>query len=111
MYKRQFLESKGTVFAKDAMGYAGVGIEKITYNAQTIDETVARIREHYDMLEEEIIQHPLLDTVSPNAVASFRFTFLKDKGKILMLPLSVRIALFDDVDIIKVGQSLSLIHI
>jgi len=32
---------------------------KITYDAQTIDETVARIREHYDMLEEEIIQHPV----------------------------------------------------
>jgi hypothetical protein len=108
---RSFLESKGTVFAKDAMGYAGVGIEKIAYDAQTIDETVARIREHYDMLEEEIIQHPLLDTVSPNAVASFRFTFLKDKGKILMFPLSVRIALFDDVDIIKVGQSSSCVAV
>ena len=106
-----FLEKHGTVFAKVAMSYAGRDVVKIKYDPDHADAILARVREKFDMLEEEIKQHPLLDTVSPSALASFRFTILKDKGKILMLPLSVRIALWDDVDIIKVGQSSSCVAV
>lgn len=106
-----FCEKHSVFYAKKAWSFAGRDVEKITVDPDRIPETVAYLREHYDMLEEEIIQHPDLDRVSPSAVASFRFTILKYQGRILILPLSVRIALWDDVDIIKMGQSSSCVAI
>ena len=105
-----FCEKHAVFYAKRAWSFAGRDVEKIRVDRAKLDETVSYVKQ-YDMLEEEIVQHPVMDTVSPNAVASFRFTILKYKGEILMLPLSVRIALFDDVDIIKMGQSSSCVAV
>lgn len=102
---RAFLEEHPVSYGKKAWSFAGRDVEKIRPETRGLDETVAYVRQNYDMLEEEIVQHPLLDTVSPSAVASFRFTIIKYQGRILVLPLSVRVALWDDVDIIKMGQS------
>lgn len=106
-----FCDKHSTFYAKRALSYAGRDVEKIKVDPDDIDQAITYVRERYDMLEEEIVQHPLLDTVSPSAVASFRFTVLKYQGRILILPLSVRIALWDDVDIIKMGQSSSCVAI
>lgn len=108
---REFCQKHPVFYAKKAWSYAGRDVEKIRVDTRTLGETVAYLRQNYDMLEEEIVQHPLMDTVSPSAVASFRFTILKYQGRILILPLSVRIALWDDVDIIKMGQSSSCVAI
>ncbi|HZK28989.1 MAG TPA: sugar-transfer associated ATP-grasp domain-containing protein [Clostridia bacterium] len=108
---RAFCEKHATFYAKRALSYAGRDVEKIMVDPHEMDQTVSYVRERYDMLEEEIVQHPLLDTVSPSAVASFRFTILKYQGRILVLPLSLRIALWDDVDIIKMGQSSACVAI
>ena len=107
----EFFGKHGTFYGKKAWSFAGRDVEKIRSDARTADDMIAYVRRNYDMLEEEIVQHPLLDTVSPSAVASFRFTILKYQGRILILPLSVRIALWDDVDIIKMGQSSACVAI
>ena len=106
----KFCEKHEVFYAKKAWSFAGRDVEKIKVDPNNIEDAIVRAKQ-YDMLEEEIVQHPVMDTVSPNAVASFRFTILKYEGRILILPLSVRIALFDDVDIIKMGQSSSCVAI
>ncbi len=102
---RAFLEKHGTVYAKLARSGEGRGVEKIRFDASTVDSTVAYLREKYDMLEEEIKQHHLLESISPNAVATIRFTVLKHDGKIHIFPASIRIATSDDSQFIKVGKS------
>ncbi len=102
---KAFLEKHGTIFAKIARSGEGKGVEKIFYDPSTADSTVAYLREKYDMLEEEIKQHPLLESISPRAVATVRITVLKHDGKIHQFPASIRISTRDDLHFIRVGES------
>ncbi len=103
---RAFLEKHSAIFAKTARSGGGDGIEIIHSDASNIDSNVVYVREKkYDILEEVIKQHHLLESISPNAVATVRITVLKNDGEIYMFPASIRISIRDDVNFIKVGKS------
>ncbi|MGI6156923.1 MAG: sugar-transfer associated ATP-grasp domain-containing protein [Saccharofermentanales bacterium] len=107
-----FADKHPTFYGKRAKSYAGRDVDRVTIDRTHMDALPEQLRaSKYDMLEEPIVQHPALDRVCPNAVASFRLTILKHRGEIMILPVSVRIALFDDVDIIKMGQSSACVAI
>ncbi len=104
---KKLLENpSGKLVFKVADGKCGVQVEiKKTENFNP-DSLIAFMEtNHYDLVEEFIIQHPKLNELSPSAVNTVRiFTQLSDKNEVVILGCRQRISVNSPVDNMAAGN-------
>ncbi|MGI6156922.1 MAG: sugar-transfer associated ATP-grasp domain-containing protein [Saccharofermentanales bacterium] len=107
---RTFFKNNPVFFGKRSWSYSGYDVVKMRVEDQPVAALIRRVRnEKFDLLEAEIVQHPKMDTICPTACHSIRVTTFKRGDKMLIMPVTARVALFDDIDRITTGQSVGSI--
>ena len=98
---KKFIKGKKHVFAKPPLDFGGHGIEKIAVkDIKDVDKLFKELKnKKLNLIEEEIIQHPIVEKLNPYAVNSFRIVTLVNKGKAYILANALRINIDDAIAI------------
>ena len=98
---KSFIKGKKHVFAKPPLDFGGHGIEKITVKEiKDVEKLYKDLKKKkLNLIEEEIIQHPIVEKLNPYAVNSFRIVTLVNDGKAHILANALRINIDDAIAI------------
>jgi len=96
----------GKLVFKQSDGKCGVGVEVLETSKFNKDSLMPfMVKENFDLAEEFIIQHPLLNAMSPSAVNTVRiFTQLNSENKVVLLGSRLRISVNSPVDNMAAGN-------
>ncbi|MDD4689813.1 MAG: sugar-transfer associated ATP-grasp domain-containing protein [Eubacteriales bacterium] len=101
----RFINGKQKIVLKRSTGGGGKNVKILSgeeVNAKNI-QTQA-IAEHYDILEEFVIQHEALQGLSPNSLNTVRFiTLLKTDGSVDIIGTSLRMGIYNNTDNLSSG--------
>ena len=103
----EFLHGKRAVFAKDANGYGGHGVERIVPAEEPdVEALYRRLAAHNQYLvEDAIVQCDEVEELNPNAVASFRVVTLYKDGEAHLMGNALRCTR-DDADAVGCSNDL-----
>ena len=95
---KKFLKNKKNVFAKPITNFGGHGIKKVKVSdIKDINKFKKELLDNKQyLLEEEIIQHKLLNEINPYCVASLRIATLYKDGEVYAFDNVIRIGLDDN---------------
>lgn len=98
---KKFIDKKAVIFSKRVADFGGHGVSKIILkehkDIKKLYEEIKKRKEY--LIEEEIIQHEILNKINPYAVNSFRIVTLVKDGKAYILGNALRINIDDAVAI------------
>ena len=98
---KKFIKGKKHIFAKPPLDFGGHGIEKISVkDIKDVNKLYKELKKKkLNLVEEEIIQHPIVEKLNPYAVNSFRIVTLVNDGKAYILANALRINIDDAIAI------------
>jgi len=105
--------SPGKLVLKNSLGQVGAEVEVVNCNNFSTDSLLAYMnKKGYNLLEEYVIQHPLLMELSPSALNTMRIiTQINQEGRVDLLGARLRISVNSQVDNMGAGNLAASIDI
>lgn len=109
----KFIEGKQKIVLKRSTGGGGKNV-KILSNSEVNASNIhtQAIAEHFDILEEFVIQHEELQNLSPNSLNTIRFiTQLKTDGTVDIIGASLRMGIYKNTDNLSSGGITCMVNV
>ena len=100
-----FLQDKDKVVLKKSRGVAGKDIKVIDLTETSSESLIHYVKKNkFDLIEEFVIQHPVLMSLSPNSVNTIRvITQIDTKGQPVILGSILRMGIYQNTDNMSTG--------